>query len=85
MTSTTAFQYSDWFIYNSFWDADYTAYDMFEIGYGGSPKENYNTLFTQEIRFNNTTEKPKKLNCTAGALSRKRKFSIYYREGHWKS
>ncbi|TXJ26816.1 MAG: TonB-dependent receptor [Chitinophagaceae bacterium] len=68
MISTSGFQYSDWFVYDGVWDADYTPFNLFEIGYGGSPKENYSTFFTQEVRFNNTTQSSERLTWTAGAF-----------------
>lgn len=67
-TSITAFQYADKFIRDGYWDGDWSAYNLYEIGYGGSPKDNSSRTFTQEVRFSSTTTNSGKFHWTAGAF-----------------
>ncbi|MDL5511104.1 TonB-dependent receptor [Arenibacter sp. M-2] len=68
VTSITGFQYRNIFIKNGLWDGDWSSYDFYEIGYGGSPKDNSGRTFTQEIRFNSKDEKSSRFNWTTGAF-----------------
>lgn len=66
--SITSYQYADKFIRDGFWDGDWSAYDLFQIGYGGKPKDNSYRTFTQEIRLNSSNSNSDKFRWTAGAF-----------------
>ncbi|MCU7692908.1 TonB-dependent receptor [Haoranjiania flava] len=68
LASITGFQYTDKFVAKGLWDGDWSAYDFFEMGYGGRPKDNSGRTFTQEIRLNSANETSDKWSWTAGAF-----------------
>lgn len=68
LTSITGFQYTDKFVAKGLWDGDWSAYDFFEMGYGGRPKDNCGSTFTQEVRLNSSDGTSDKLNWTAGVF-----------------
>ncbi len=53
INSITAFQYTNFFIDDGYWDGDWTVYDLYGLKYDGDAKDNYTSTFSQEFRFSN--------------------------------
>jgi len=68
ITSVSAYQYVNRFIYNGDWDGDWTTYDVLGVRYFGEPTDNYAATFTQELRLSSPTDSNSPLKWTAGAF-----------------
>ena len=67
INSITAYQYTNYFIEDGIWDADWTPYNLVGFKFNGNPSDNFTSTFSEEIRFSNPGTGTGKLEWLAGA------------------